>query len=241
MRLGLGLGMVAESAAGGGPAPPAVPSSIRFATVNEAASRRCVFATQLDFAAHTANISRALTIWYKLDSGITAGDPGMFGEDSNTHNVQWRRSTDRIARRIAATTADQWLPPKATWRHFTIVGPNSGTTWRCYDNGNLGPTTSQTVAGFFTHIGRRGTADSWRGLLCECTFWSTRLSSAQAAALCPGGAFVDPMDPAFDSYGRIHHWRMGLGDAFPTVQDLVGSNHLTMEGLTNASFIADHP
>lgn len=211
------------------------------AQTNAPTAARLALASNIVFPVGSDNAPKSITIWFKLDSGITAGDPGLMGEDSNQHAIYWRRSTDRIARRVAGTLQDQWLPTKNAWKHLTMVGADASNSIRTYNNGAVGPTTSQTQAFFFSHFGRRTVGDSFQGLICEITFWNKRLSTAEATALCPGGAFVDPMDSTFDSYGRIHHWRCGLGDAYPTIYDLVGSNHLTMELVNNSNFVSDHP
>ncbi len=142
----------------------------------------------------------------------------------------------------------------ATWRHAAITnGPDSCSTGLCgrvwlngaQVGGNVISATGSIpgidwLIGAARNANNSDTAQPFKGNIDEVSFWSVALSSSEIAALYNGGR---PANPALHSRSGnlIHYYRMGDGDTYPTISDVVGTADGTMSSMASNDIEADVP
>ncbi len=212
----------------------------------------------------------SISFWIKPSSINSSNQTILFfgGDDRNNESgveIKFVGSSDKLRLLYGSNNNNLELDtptnslPANTWKHVLITydggttGVASGSISDYYgrfeiwingvsqslttSNSNYG--TSQSVPADVFTVGELGTNGSHlrNVFLDEIAIWSTD-ETANAAVIYNGGA---AHDLTLLGSSPVHYWRMGDGDTFPTIQDVVGSIDMALVNMTVANFTNDVP
>lgn len=133
-----------------------------------------------------------------------------------------------------------------TWYHGVLTvrqigGFYTGSVWlNAVSQGNVPAPGNQTTPGIPVRIGAAYVLNNpnqalpFSGSIDEVSFWNVGFTSADVAELYNGGAPFDVRNHSKNA-NLIHYYRMGDGDTYPVVNDLVGTATGTCENMAGAS------
>lgn len=122
----------------------------------------------------------------------------------------------------------------------TYNGGNNANGMRVYVNAILDQLPASVSLGATLHQGqtamfgsRNASTNPYSGYIDEVTFWNKALTSTEVIELYNSGSPLSPLDHSA-SANAIHWWRMGDGDAFPTIVDNIGSSNGTLTNMISS-------
>lgn len=147
---------------------------------------------------------------------------------------------------VLASITDTATMVAGTWNH--ICGIRNGSVVTMYVNGVANVSTSATMGTFTNNVVTLGVwkngasfANYHLGRTDSVTIWNAAMTSAEVLALYNGGGAFDATSHS-KAANLQAWWKMGDGDAFPTIYDHSGNNyHATMANMTSTDFVEDVP
>ena len=220
--------------------------------------------------ANGAGASDAWSISFWIKPSNNANNQGifLFGGVYSSHeaviDIRYVGNKDSLWIRYGTTfnrvhlqTPDNSLPANS-WSHCVITydggttGADSGSINSYYSRFNMfingvSQVTTGTANNFgytgsisasVLQVGKSGQNQYLRGVnLDELAVWSSDESSNIADIYNSG----TPSDLSLLTSSPVHFWRMGDGDTFPTLRDIIGSADFTMNNMTVADIVNDVP
>jgi len=98
-------------------------------------------------------------------------------------------------------------------------------------------TTPATIVGGYENTGSGGITEEPDGVIDEVSIWNVARSGAQMTAMYNAGVPTD----LTGSTGLVAWWRMGEGSTYPTLNDAVGTRHMSMANMASDDFVAGVP
>lgn len=203
-----------------------------------------------------------VTFWAKISANSNVVYPAVGQFNSNIANGQkwWlgflqagglRFTTSQNGTNNAAADYTGASYNDGTWRHFALTYNGGGGAGGIvfYVNGNSVHSATPAHTSLYntsfdfrigSAIGSTGTNFTFDGNLDEVGIFNAALSASEISEIYNSGSPAD-LSSHSKAANLVGWWRMGDGDTYPTLQDEINSNDLTMVNMVAGDIVTDTP